>query len=103
MDTKVKPVSRQELAKEIEKKSEREVEKKLYSSGDVSRITGWSRAYVLRLEKTRPGFPKAMRLGVPRGAKDKNDHLKRPRFWDEEGLRLILGIKRGQDHRLGRL
>jgi hypothetical protein len=103
MDTKVKPVSRQVLAQAIAKIEEPEPQTKLYSSGDVARIVGWSQSYVIRLDKTDPDFPKGKRMGKPRGAKGKDHKRKQPRFWDEEGLRSILAFKREQDRRLGRL
>lgn len=124
MNDKIKPVPEAVLARAIRKLEKSRVHDwaKLqgsgatYSSGDICLITGWSRAYVLKLER-QGRLPVARRIGKWRGnrklipglrAKPKQTQTKTlnklgPRGWTKSDLGIILGIKRDHDRRMGRL
>ena len=103
MKNTVQPISRAEMARELERLKEMKVSDR-YTVGDVALLTGWTREYLYKLEKSGV-IPRAKRSETPpSGNPDfcKRGKLMPPRVWTDDQVRRILGFKRSQDRRFGR-
>lgn len=103
--TKSEPITRAEMARELERLKEVKVEDR-YTISDMAILTGWTPEYLYKLEKTGL-IPKAGRVTKGPDGKDlplsgnpdfcKRGKLLGPRRWSEDQARAIIGFRRGRN------